>query len=59
MNLQAWAAQRARYSRAKRGRNERGATVVECALIQATAEAMGVRMRPRPAVDSTPSQHAA
>ncbi|MDQ4132207.1 MAG: hypothetical protein M3179_03150 [Actinomycetota bacterium] len=59
MDLSAWAAQRARYSRAKRGRNERGATVVECALIQAAAEAMGVRMRPRPAVESAPRQHAA
>jgi hypothetical protein len=59
MNLQAWAAQRARYSRAKRGRNERGATVVECALIQAAAEALGVRTRPRPAIQSTPSRHAA
>ncbi len=42
MNLHAWAEQRAKYSRAKHGRNERGAALVECALIAATAQVKGV-----------------
>ena len=47
MDLQAWGEQRARYSRARHGRHERGAAVVECALIQAVTEAMGVRLGAR------------
>ena len=43
MDLHAWGAQRARYSRARHGRKERGAALVECALIQAAAQAIGVR----------------
>ena len=43
MNLSAWAEQRARYSRARRGRNERGATVAECALVAGAAQALGLR----------------
>ena len=43
MNLHAWAEQRAKYSRAKHGRNERGAALVECALIAAMAQVKGVR----------------
>lgn len=39
----AWAQQKARYSRAKRGRNERGAALVECALLEAAALALGRR----------------
>jgi hypothetical protein len=39
----AWAQQKARYSRAKRGRNERGASLVECALLEAAARALGHR----------------
>lgn len=42
MNLHAWAEQRAKYSRAKHGRNERGAALVECALIAAVAQVKGV-----------------
>ncbi len=37
----AWAAQKVRYSRAKRGRNERGATLGQCALIAAVALNLG------------------
>ena len=43
MNLHAWAEQRAKYSRAKHGRHERGAALFECALIAAMAQAKGVR----------------
>jgi hypothetical protein len=43
MNLSAWAEQRARYSRARRGRHERGATVAECALVAGAAQALGLR----------------
>jgi hypothetical protein len=44
MNFQeAWATQRAQYSRARRGRTERGANLVECALVQATAQAVRLR----------------
>jgi len=42
MNLHAWAEQRARYSRARHGRNERGASLFECALIAAVAQAKGI-----------------
>ncbi len=43
MNLHAWAEQRAKYSRAKHGRDERGASLVECALITAVAQAKGLQ----------------
>ena len=43
MDLHAWGAQRARYSRARRGRHERGASLVECALIQGITQAMAIR----------------
>ena len=33
MNLHAWAEQRAKYSRARHGRHDRGASLFECALI--------------------------
>lgn len=42
MNLHAWAEQRAKYSRAKHGRHERGAALAECALIAAMAQVKGV-----------------
>ena len=42
MNLHAWAEQRAKYSRAKHGRNDRGATLFECALVVAMAQAKAV-----------------
>jgi hypothetical protein len=54
MNLHAWGHQRATYSRARHGRNERGASLVECALIQGVTQAMGVRLAttpPTPRVD--------
>ena len=47
MDLHAWGRQRAQYSRARRGRDERGATITECALIQAVTQAMALRMPPR------------
>ena len=43
MNLHAWAEQRAKYSRAKHGRDERGAALVECALVAAMAQVKGFR----------------
>ena len=42
MNLHAWAEQRAKYSRAKHGRNDRGASLFECALVVAMAQAKAV-----------------
>jgi hypothetical protein len=48
MDLQAWGQQRAQYSRARHGRNERGASLVECALIQGITQAMRVRGVTRP-----------
>ncbi len=48
MDLHAWGRQRAQYSRARRGRNERGATLAECALIQGITEAMRIRGVTRP-----------
>ncbi|MDP8938083.1 MAG: hypothetical protein M3O23_10215 [Actinomycetota bacterium] len=42
MNVHAWAEQRAKYSRAKHGRHERGASLFECALIAAVAQAKGL-----------------
>lgn len=42
MNVHAWAEQRARYSRARHGRNDRGASLFECALIAAVAQARAV-----------------
>ncbi|MFN2505332.1 MAG: hypothetical protein ABR540_14095 [Acidimicrobiales bacterium] len=41
--MSAWAEQRACYSRARRGRFERGAQLGECALIEAMAFALGRR----------------
>ncbi|MGI9023880.1 MAG: hypothetical protein ACR2HV_11740 [Acidimicrobiales bacterium] len=43
MDLHAWGQQRAAYSRARRGRTERGAAMGECALIQGVTQAMGMR----------------
>lgn len=54
MDLHAWGRQRAQYSRARHGRDERGASVGECALIQAVSEAMAMRMTPRLPVFGTP-----
>ena len=45
MDLQAWGRQRAQYSRARRGRNERGAGLAECSLVQGVTEAMALRRR--------------
>ena len=42
MNLHAWAEQRAKYSRAKHGRNDRGASLFECALVAAMAQVKAV-----------------
>ncbi len=48
MDLQAWGQQRAQYSRARHGRNERGASLAECALIQGITQAMRIRGATRP-----------
>lgn len=65
MDLSAWAHQRARYSRARRGRFERGATVGECAMVAAVAQAMALRASGWKAADTgagtagAPDGHAA
>ncbi|HEX2024650.1 MAG TPA: hypothetical protein VHF00_08080 [Acidimicrobiales bacterium] len=56
MDLHAWGRQRAQYSRARRGRNERGAALGECALIQAVTQAMGVRQAARLAALAGPAE---
>ena len=58
MNLHAWGQQRAQYSRARHGRNERGASLVECALIQGITQAMEIRgvTRPLTTVRPVPSE---
>ena len=43
IDLQAWGRQRAQYSRARRGRNERGAALAECSLVQGMTQAMALR----------------
>ena len=48
MDLHAWGQQRAQYSRARHGRDERGASLVECALIQGITQAMRVKGVTRP-----------
>lgn len=55
MNLSAWAEQRARYSRARRGRDERGATVAECGLVAGAAQALGLRAFRWVAADVVPT----
>ena len=58
MDLHAWGQQRAQYSRARHGRNERGATLAECALIQGITQAMQIRgvTRPRATARPVPSE---
>ncbi|HEV3401051.1 MAG TPA: hypothetical protein VG078_04445 [Acidimicrobiales bacterium] len=56
MDLHAWGRQRAQYSRARRGRHERGAALGECALIQAVTQAMGVRQAARLAAPAAPAE---
>ena len=60
MDLHAWGQQRAQYSRARHGRNERGASLVECALIQGITQAMRLRgaTRPLATVPAPPPQSA-
>ncbi len=60
MDLHAWGQQRAQYSRARHGRNERGASLVECALIQGITQAMQIRgvTRPLATVRPVPSEQA-
>lgn len=60
MDLHAWGQQRAQYSRARHGRNERGASLVECALIQGITQAMDIRgtSRPLTTVRPAPSEQA-
>jgi hypothetical protein len=56
MDLHAWGQQRAQYSRARHGRNERGASLVECALIQGITQAMGLRGVTRPLATVGPAR---
>jgi hypothetical protein len=58
MDLHAWGQQRAQYSRARHGRNERGASLAECALIQGITQAMRIRgvTRPLATVRPVPSE---
>ena len=55
MDLHAWGQQRSQYSRARHGRNERGASLVECALIQGVTQAMRVRGVTRPLATVRPA----
>ena len=55
MDLHAWGRQRAQYSRARRGRNERGASLAECALNQGITQAMSVRGVTRPLTTVRPA----
>jgi len=43
IDLKEWGRQRTQYSRARRGRNERGANLAECSLVQGMTEAMVIR----------------
>ena len=60
MDLHAWGQQRAQYSRARHGRNERGASLGECALIQGMTQVMRVKgvTRPLTTVRPAPSEQA-
>ena len=59
MNLSAWAEQRAKYSRARHGRNERGAILAECALVEAMARAVGHRLAREASEAAAPAPAAA
>jgi hypothetical protein len=56
MDLHAWGQQRAQYSRARHGRNERGASLAECALIQGITQAMDIRGVTRPLTTVGPTR---
>jgi len=43
IDLAEWGRQRAQYSRARRGRNERGAGLAECSLVQGVTQALAIR----------------
>jgi len=43
IDLAEWGRQRAQYSRARRGRNERGAGLAECSLVQGVTQALAMR----------------
>ncbi len=43
IDLAEWGRQRAQYSRARRGRHERGAGLAECSLVQAVTQALALR----------------
>ncbi len=43
IDLAEWGRQRAQYSRARRGRNERGAGLAECSLVQGVTQALALR----------------
>ncbi len=56
MDLHAWGQQRAQYSRARHGRNERGASLAECALIQGITQVMRVKGVTRPLTTVRPAR---
>ena len=43
IDLAHWGTQRLEYSRARHGRHERGASLGECGLVAAMAQAMSIR----------------
>jgi hypothetical protein len=43
VDVKEWGRQRTQYSRARRGRNERGAALAECSLVQGMTEAVAIR----------------
>ena len=43
IDLAEWGRQRTQYSRARRGRNERGAGLAECSLVQGMTQALAMR----------------
>ncbi len=53
IDLAEWGRQRAQYSRARRGRNERGAGLAECSLVQGVTQALAMR-RGRQGLGSSP-----
>jgi len=48
IDLAEWGRQRAQYSRARRGRNERGAGLAECSLVQGVTQALALRRDGQP-----------
>ena len=55
MDIRAWAEQRVCYSRARRGRFERGAQIGECGLVEAMAFAMARRLAAQSVLAAVPA----